>query len=203
LSMKGYAHCRIDGGTKGEDRDEAMDTFNAPNSPLFCFLLSTRAGGLGINLATADIVIIFDSDWNPQVDLQAMDRAHRIGQKGCLTVYRLFAPDTVEERVLEVQARKVAVAKAVVNRENSSVLAMSTDHIFDLVGEQQKEQQQKEKAAKSVLNEKKSGDTADHDSAGLDTAARGAESSERDAEQVLDEQYRELDVGRFLEMLGR
>ena len=58
-----------------------MDAFNAPDSTKFCFLLSTRAGGLGINLATADVVILYDSDWNPQADLQAEDRAHRIGQK--------------------------------------------------------------------------------------------------------------------------
>lgn len=62
-------------------RKQALDHFNAPDSTDFCFLLSTRAGGLGINLATADTVIIFDSDWNPQNDLQAMSRAHRIGQK--------------------------------------------------------------------------------------------------------------------------
>jgi len=67
LSAQGYTHCRIDGGTSGEDRDDAMHRFNAPDSPLFCFLLSTRAGGLGINLQTADIVVLFDSDWNPQV----------------------------------------------------------------------------------------------------------------------------------------
>jgi len=67
-----YQYCRIDGNTDGEARDSQMDVFNAPNSEKFAFLLSTRAGGLGINLATADIVILYDSDWNPQVDLQAM-----------------------------------------------------------------------------------------------------------------------------------
>jgi SWI/SNF-related matrix-associated actin-dependent regulator of chromatin subfamily A member 5 len=81
LLWKQYEYCRIDGSTDGLQRDEAMEVFNAEGSSKFCFLLSTRAGGLGINLATADIVILYDSDWNPQVDLQAMDRAHRIGQK--------------------------------------------------------------------------------------------------------------------------
>jgi SWI/SNF-related matrix-associated actin-dependent regulator of chromatin subfamily A member 5 len=81
LLAKGHRYCRIDGSTDGESRDKAMDDFNADGSDKFCFLLSTRAGGLGINLATADTVILYDSDWNPQVDLQAMDRAHRIGQK--------------------------------------------------------------------------------------------------------------------------
>ena len=72
---------RLDGGIKGELRKNAIEHFNAVGSNDFCFLLSTRAGGLGINLATADTVIIFDSDWNPQNDLQAQARAHRIGQK--------------------------------------------------------------------------------------------------------------------------
>lgn len=78
---KGYEYCRLDGQTKREDRDHCIAEYNAPNSTKFIFMLSARAGGLGINLATADAVIMYDSDWNPQMDLQAMDRAHRIGQK--------------------------------------------------------------------------------------------------------------------------
>ncbi|KFM63248.1 SWI/SNF-related matrix-associated actin-dependent regulator of chromatin subfamily A member 5, partial [Stegodyphus mimosarum] len=77
---RGFKYCRLDGQTPHEDRERQINDFNKPNSDKFIFMLSTRAGGLGINLATADIVILFDSDWNPQVDLQAMDRAHRIGQ---------------------------------------------------------------------------------------------------------------------------
>ena len=72
---------RLDGGIRSDIRKQALDHFNAEGSQDFCFLLSTRAGGLGVNLATADTVIIFDSDWNPQNDLQAQARAHRIGQK--------------------------------------------------------------------------------------------------------------------------
>lgn len=72
---------RLDGSIKGDVRKDAIDHFNAEGSQDFCFLLSTRAGGLGVNLATADTVVIFDSDWNPQNDLQAQARAHRIGQK--------------------------------------------------------------------------------------------------------------------------
>jgi len=71
---------RLDGSIRGELRRDAIDHFNAEGSQDFCFLLSTRAGGLGVNLATADTVVIFDSDWNPQNDLQAQARAHRIGQ---------------------------------------------------------------------------------------------------------------------------
>ena len=71
---------RLDGSIRGDRRKDAIDHFNSENSQDFCFLLSTRAGGLGVNLATADTVVIFDSDWNPQNDLQAQARAHRIGQ---------------------------------------------------------------------------------------------------------------------------
>lgn len=81
LELRRFPFQRLDGGIKGELRKNAIEHFNAPGSQDFCFLLSTRAGGLGINLATADTVIIFDSDWNPQNDLQAQARAHRIGQK--------------------------------------------------------------------------------------------------------------------------
>jgi len=81
LVSRRYEYCRIDGSTSYDQRSDLIDAFNAPHSSKFIFLLSTRAGGLGINLQTADTVIIFDSDWNPQADLQAQDRAHRIGQK--------------------------------------------------------------------------------------------------------------------------
>jgi chromodomain-helicase-DNA-binding protein 4 len=77
---KKWGYERIDGKINGVERQVRIDRFNAPNSTKFCFLLSTRAGGLGINLATADTVIIYDSDWNPHADLQAMARAHRLGQ---------------------------------------------------------------------------------------------------------------------------
>ena len=100
LRLKGYGYCRIDGSTNNEARDERMDRFNAPGSEEFAFLLSTRAGGLGINLATANVVILFDSDWNPQMDLQAMDRAHRIGQTKPVTVFRFITEGTVEEKII-------------------------------------------------------------------------------------------------------
>lgn len=74
--------------------------FSKPGSDLFIFLLSTRAGGLGINLTSADTVVIYDSDWNPQMDLQAMDRAHRIGQTKQVNVYRLITKNSLEERII-------------------------------------------------------------------------------------------------------
>lgn len=87
LQRRHFPFQRLDGSIKGEIRKQALDHFNAEGSTDFCFLLSTRAGGLGINLATADTVIIFDSDWNPQNDLQAQARAHRIGQKNQVLYY--------------------------------------------------------------------------------------------------------------------
>lgn len=81
LTLKSYHFQRLDGNILGEERKQAMRHFNADGSKDFCFLLSTRAGGLGVNLATADTVVIFDSDWNPQNDLQAQARAHRIGRR--------------------------------------------------------------------------------------------------------------------------
>jgi len=116
LRLMAYQYCRIDGSTSGEQRDSQMDVFNAPNSEKFVFLLSTRAGGLGINLATADIVILFDSDWNPQVDLQAMDRAHRIGQTKPVQVFRFLAEDTVEEKIIERADRKLFLDAAVIQQ---------------------------------------------------------------------------------------
>ena len=93
-----------------------MDEFNEEGSSKFAFLLSTRAGGLGINLATADIVILFDSDWNPQVDLQAMDRAHRIGQKKPVQVFRFITEGTVEEKIIERADRKLFLDAAVIQQ---------------------------------------------------------------------------------------
>ena len=103
------AYERVDGGVLAAQRQAAISRFNAPDSSCFLFLLSTRACGLGINLATADTVIIFDSDWNPHADLQAMSRAHRIGQTRSVAVFRLFTRGTVEERILAFAKRKMAL----------------------------------------------------------------------------------------------
>lgn len=107
LSLRGYKFQRLDGTIAAGPRRMAINHFNAEDSDDFCFLLSTRAGGLGINLMTADTVVIFDSDWNPQADLQAMARAHRIGQKRPVNIYRLVSKETVEEEVLERARNKL------------------------------------------------------------------------------------------------
>ncbi|CCX34630.1 Similar to Chromatin structure-remodeling complex subunit snf21; acc. no. Q9UTN6 [Pyronema omphalodes CBS 100304] len=101
LHLRGFRYLRLDGSTKADDRSDLLKQFNAPDSPYFIFLLSTRAGGLGLNLQSADTVIIYDSDWNPHQDLQAQDRAHRIGQKNEVRILRLITSNSVEERILE------------------------------------------------------------------------------------------------------
>ena len=115
LSIKGYQFQRLDGGIPSAQRKISIDHFNAPDSKDFAFLLSTRGGGLGINLMTADTVIIFDSDWNPQADLQAMARAHRIGQKKHVSVYRFVSKDTVEEEILERARKKMILEYAIIS----------------------------------------------------------------------------------------
>lgn len=116
MRYKSYEYCRIDGSTAGTERDEYMNQFNAKDSTKFCFLLSTRAGGLGINLQTANIVVLYDSDWNPQMDLQAQDRAHRIGQKKEVTVFRFITEGTVEEKIVERAEKKLYLDAVVVQQ---------------------------------------------------------------------------------------
>ncbi|XP_022671471.1 chromodomain-helicase-DNA-binding protein 1-like isoform X2 [Varroa destructor] len=120
LKMRRFQFQRLDGSIKGETRKQALDHFNAEGSQDFCFLLSTRAGGLGINLATADTVVIFDSDWNPQNDLQAQARAHRIGQKNQVNIYRLVTKGSVEEDIIERAKRKMVLDHLVIQRMDTS-----------------------------------------------------------------------------------
>ncbi|CDS03051.1 hypothetical protein LRAMOSA00453 [Lichtheimia ramosa] len=100
MNYRGYRYLRLDGSTKADDRSQLLQVFNSPDSPYFVFLLSTRAGGLGLNLQSADTVIIFDSDWNPHQDLQAQDRAHRIGQTKEVRIFRLVSANSIEENIL-------------------------------------------------------------------------------------------------------
>lgn len=113
---KEYEYCRLDGNTSHEDRQNSINLYNAPGSTKFIYMLSTRAGGLGINLATADIVILYDSDWNPQADLQAMDRAHRIGQTKQVKVFRLITDNTVEERIIDRAEMKLRLDHVVIQQ---------------------------------------------------------------------------------------
>ncbi|XP_018899510.1 LOW QUALITY PROTEIN: chromatin-remodeling complex ATPase chain Iswi [Bemisia tabaci] len=132
---RGYKYCRLDGQTPHEDRQRQINEFNAPNSDKFIFMLSTRAGGLGINLATADVVIIYDSDWNPQMDLQAMDRAHRIGQKKQVRVFRLITENTVEEKIVERAEVKLRLDKLVIQQGRlvDNKAALQKDEMLNMI----------------------------------------------------------------------
>ncbi|XP_057960121.1 probable ATP-dependent DNA helicase CHR12 [Malania oleifera] len=114
LQIHDFKYLRLDGSTKTEERGSLLAQFNAPDSPFFMFLLSTRAGGLGLNLQTADTVIIFDSDWNPQMDQQAEDRAHRIGQKKEVRVFVLVSVGSIEEVILERAKQKMGIDAKVI-----------------------------------------------------------------------------------------
>uniref|UniRef100_A0A667Y4Y1 Chromodomain helicase DNA binding protein 4 n=1 Tax=Myripristis murdjan TaxID=586833 RepID=A0A667Y4Y1_9TELE len=148
LENEGYKYERIDGGVTGSMRQEAIDRFNAPGAPQFAFLLSTRAGGLGINLATADTVIIYDSDWNPHNDIQAFSRAHRIGQNKKVMIYRFVTKASVEERITQVAKKKMMLTHLVVRpglgsktgsmskQELDDILKFGTEELFkDEIGD--------------------------------------------------------------------
>jgi ATP-dependent helicase STH1/SNF2 len=148
LRLRGMKYLRLDGSTKSDDRSDLLRRFNAPGSDYFCFLLSTRAGGLGLNLQTADTVIIYDSDWNPHQDLQAQDRAHRIGQKNAVRILRLISSNSVEERILERAQFKLDMDGKVIqagkfdnkstNEERDALLRtlLETAEAADQVGDQ-------------------------------------------------------------------
>lgn len=135
LENEGYKYERIDGGVTGSLRQDAIDRFNAPGSPAFAFLLSTRAGGLGINLATADTVVIYDSDWNPHNDIQAFSRAHRIGQANRVLIYRFVTRNSVEERITQVAKRKMMLTHLVVRpgMGGSKSSSMSKQELDDIL----------------------------------------------------------------------
>ncbi|XP_076016168.1 chromodomain-helicase-DNA-binding protein 3 isoform X3 [Genypterus blacodes] len=134
LDYEGYKYERIDGSVTGALRQEAIDRFNAPGACQFCFLLSTRAGGLGINLATADTVVIFDSDWNPHNDIQAFSRAHRIGQANKVMIYRFVTRASVEERITQVAKRKMMLTHLVVRPGlGSKAGSMSKQELDDIL----------------------------------------------------------------------
>uniref|UniRef100_A0A672ZXU4 Proliferation-associated SNF2-like protein n=1 Tax=Sphaeramia orbicularis TaxID=375764 RepID=A0A672ZXU4_9TELE len=113
--LRGFQYSRLDGTMSYTDREENMTKF-AKDPEVFIFLLSTRAGGLGINLTSADTVIIFDSDWNPQADLQAQDRCHRIGQTKPVVVYRLITANTIDQHILERASAKRKLEQMVIHK---------------------------------------------------------------------------------------
>lgn len=122
---------RLDGSTEARHRHDIVQKFNADPS-IDVLLLTTHVGGLGLNLTGADTVIFVEHDWNPMNDLQAMDRAHRIGQKKVVNVYRLITRNTLEEKIMGLQKFKLNIASTVINQQNSGLSSMDTDQLLDL-----------------------------------------------------------------------
>ena len=131
FTYRGYLSLRLDGSTPAEEREKRMYKYNAPDSPYFIFLLSTRAGGLGLNLTAANTVIIFDSDWNPMMDLQAQDRAHRIGQRSDVSVFRLVTYSPVEEKILSRAAEKLNMSELVVEAGQFDKRSVENDNSLE------------------------------------------------------------------------
>ena len=129
--MPSVSYVRLDGNVPPSQRVLIAENFNT-DPDIKIFLLTTRVGSLGLNLTGADTVIFLEHDWNPFQDLQAMDRAHRIGQTKTVNVYRLVMQETVEERIMDLQRKKKAMNDAVVNAENSSLYSLGTDRLLDI-----------------------------------------------------------------------
>ncbi|KAI8967520.1 hypothetical protein BDF20DRAFT_899694 [Mycotypha africana] len=129
--MPSVSYLRLDGSVDASKRHELVQKFNADPS-IDVLLLTTHVGGLGLNLTGADTVIFVEHDWNPMKDLQAMDRAHRIGQKRVVNVYRLITRGTLEEKIMGLQKFKLNIANSIVNQQNSGLQSMDTDQILDL-----------------------------------------------------------------------
>ncbi|KAM0930186.1 hypothetical protein ACQ4PT_000972 [Festuca glaucescens] len=115
INLYGYTYLRLDGSTQPEERQTLMQRFNT-NPKFFLFILSTRSGGVGVNLVGADTVIFYDSDWNPAMDQQAQDRCHRIGQTREVNIYRLISESTIEENILKKANQKRALDDLVIQR---------------------------------------------------------------------------------------
>ncbi|GFN95546.1 helicase domino [Plakobranchus ocellatus] len=153
LNFHGHRYLRLDGTTKVEQRQYLMDRFNA-DPRIFCFILSTRSGGIGVNLTGADTVIFYDSDWNPTMDAQAQDRCHRIGQTRDVHIYRLVSEMTVEENILKKANQKRLLGDLAIEGGNFTTAFFKEQTINDLfaepsgldslVKEKEKEAKQKE-----------------------------------------------------------
>ena len=139
LDGVGLSYERLDGSMGSLQKQKRIDEFNTPNSDLFAFLLSTRAGGVGINLATADTVIILDPDFNPHQDIQALSRAHRIGQKKKVLVFQLTTRATAEEKIMQIGKKKMALDHIMIEKMDApddagmdleSILKHGTDALF-------------------------------------------------------------------------
>ena len=205
--MPSVTYMRLDGGTEANKRHAIVQTFNSDPS-IDCLLLTTHVGGLGLTLTGADTVIFVEHDWNPMKDVQAMDRAHRIGQKKVVNVYRLITKGTLEEKIMgyvplsvspisstadpsvcRMQRFKLNIANSVVTQQNAGLSSMDTGFVLDLF---KRTTDEEDARAGGKRREKK-------DSAGPLNSKRilqgiGGLQSE--------EEYQGLDLAHFMESLG-
>ncbi|GMG55881.1 unnamed protein product [Ambrosiozyma monospora] len=136
-NMPSVTYMRMDGSTEPRSRQDVVRKFN--NDPsIDVLLLTTKVGGLGLNLTGADTVIFVEHDWNPMNDLQAMDRAHRLGQKKNVNVYRLITKDTLEEKIMGLQKFKMNIASTIINQQNAGLASMDTNQLLDLFDSDEK-----------------------------------------------------------------
>jgi len=150
MVFRKFKFLRLDGSTKLEDRRDMVDAFQTQDD-IFLFLLSTRAGGLGINLTAADTVIFYESDWNPTMDQQAMDRAHRLGQTKEVTVYRLICHKTIEEKILQRASQKNVVQRLVMKTGDSKADIFDSEEVVSLLlDDSEMEQKLKSQAASAA-----------------------------------------------------
>ena len=132
-------YLKMDGSVSNSNRFQLVQNFNK-NDNILCMLLTTRVGGVGLNLTGANTVIFMEHDWNPSVDLQAMDRTHRIGQKKTVNVYRLLTKDTIEDRIMSLQRFKIDVMNTVVGNDNKSIKSMELGSILNKMDQQKIEE---------------------------------------------------------------
>ncbi|KAH7032743.1 SNF2 family N-terminal domain-containing protein [Microdochium trichocladiopsis] len=184
LTYRNYKYCRLDGSTKLEDRRDTVADFQS-RPEIFIFLLSTRAGGLGINLTSADTVIFYDSDWNPTIDSQAMDRAHRLGQTRQVTVYRLITRGTIEERIRKRAMQKEEVQRVVIqgggargvdfsgrrpteNRNREIAMWLADDEQAELIEQRERELAEQQSKAPEKPTKKKAASKKKREAVSLD-----------------------------------
>ncbi|KAF5391880.1 hypothetical protein D9757_001832 [Collybiopsis confluens] len=186
--MPSVTYMRLDGGTDTSKRHAIVQTFNADPS-IDVLLLTTHVGGLGLTLTGADTVIFVEHDWNPMKDLQAMDRAHRIGQKKVVNVYRLITKGTLEEKIMGLQRFKLNIANSIVTQQNSGLSSMDTDLVLDLFRRTSEEEDAAAAAAKKARE------------------ASGPASQQSILQGLEDlpseEEYQDLDMSKFLGSIGK
>ncbi|KAI5238217.1 SWI/SNF chromatin remodeling complex component [Aureobasidium subglaciale] len=183
--LRGWRCSRIDGGVSQPDRQEQIAQFNSPESETNIFLLSTRAGGQGINLTAADTVLLFDSDWNPQQDLQAQDRAHRIGQTRPVIVYRFATKGTVETLLLEKAESKRRLEKLVIQKGKfksmraGEVSGAEFAELQQLLEQQDGERLELEEGVKGLLSEEELKTLTDRSEEAYERAEKGLDGGDK------------------------